>query len=416
MSTRGRVISASLIAVLALSPLLYVSPAASASKVEIEVWHRWSGRIQEALVSLLRDFEKKQPNVAVKEVGHPGEYIDLIQKMMANRAAGKQPPDLFVGGYNLLPYVATALKPIPIDRVGGREAQEVYKRYEPSILKLGAVDGQQMGLPFALSNIVLYYNMDLFREAGLDPNSPPKTWNDVFTLGKTIKEKTGKHPVAIQKIDNWPDQALIFSNGGKLLSDDRKCVAVNNPQAVEVYEMWARLHKEGLAPKATDEEVTASFTGGSIAMFATTIFRLSSFREQSRFELGVGPFPAFEGKRKALPGGGAAIMIFARYTAKQEAAWSLAKFLTSEEAMRPWTKLGYVPVIKGRFPMARGQEVANAQIRYFVPWLAWPGAAKGLEIDRMFLDRRTKIIYGDLDAREGLKELADAANALLGCK
>lgn len=416
MSGKARMLSALVLGVMVLS---LVSPGwsgAPAKPVEIEVWHRWSGSNQEALVGVLREFEKKQPNIAVKELGQAGEYIDLLQRMLANMAAGKQPPDLFIGGYNLMNYIGTEMKPIPMDQAGGADAQEVYKRFDPAVLKLGFFGGKQIGLPFALSNIVLYYNADLFKAAGLKADAPPKTWDEVVTVSKTIKDKTGKYPIVVQKIDNWSDQALIFSNGGKLLSDDGKCVAFNNPQAVDAYQMWAGLHKAGLAPKGTEEELMGSFTGGGIAMYATTIMRLASFRTQAKFELGVAPMPAFTGKPKALPGGGAAIMIFSKDPAKQKAAWEVAKYLVSEEGMRSWTKTGYLPVVKGNIPVPKGQEVAYAQMPNAVPWMSWPGGSTGLEIDKLFLDARTKIIYGELDAKGGLDKAAATANALLGCK
>jgi len=416
MSGKGRMLSFFVLGAMALSFVPSAWSAAPAKPVEVELWHRWSGPVQESLVGVLREFEKKQSTVVVKDQSQAGEYIDLLQRMIASLAAGKQPPDILIGGYNFMNYIGTELKPQPLDQLGGAEAQEVYRRYDPAVLKLGFFGGKQIGLPFALSNIVLYYNADLFKAAGLDAKAVPKTWDEVIAVSKTLKDKTGKYPVALQKIDNWPDQALIFSNGGKLLSDDGVCVAFNNPQAADAYQMWAGLHKTGLAPKGTDEELVASFTGGGIAMFATTIMRLSSFRAQAKFDLGVAPLPAFAGKPKSLPGGGAAIMIFSKDPAKQKAAWEVAKYLVSEEAMRSWTKTGYLPVVKGNIPIPKGQEPAYAQLPNAVSWLSWPGGAKGLEIDKLFLDTRTKIIYGELDAKEGLNKAAATANGLLGCK
>ncbi len=432
MSVKNKAVVISLLVTLVIVPLLAgcvtapTAPAASGApaaaatsapaKVEIQMWHRWSGATGDAAAKLARDFEATHPDITVKDVSQAGEYIDLLQKMNADMAAGKQPPDVLIGGYNFLNYIAAELKPVPMDQLGGAEAQAVFDRYDPSVLKLGAVNGQQIGLPFALSNIVMYYNADLFKAAGLDPNNPPKTWDEVTAQGMTLKEKTGKYAIAIQKVDNWPDQALIFSNGGQLLSADQKCVAFNNPQAVEAYQMWAKLHSDGLAPKITDEEANASFTAGNLGMWITTIFRLGTFRSQTTFDLGVAPLPAFDGKPTALPGGGAAIMVFAKDPAKQKAAWELAKYLTSQEAMASWTKTGYLNVIKAEVPVAKGQEVAYEQRARAVPWLSWPGGSKGLEIDRNFLSERTKIIYGDEDAKTGLdKAAADANSMLTGC-
>jgi hypothetical protein len=66
--------------------------------------------------------------------------------------------------------------------------------------------------------------------------------------------------------------------------------------------------------------------------------------------------------------------------------------------------------------MAKGQEVAYAQLPYSVPWLSWPGAAKGMEVDRIFLNTRNKIRFGEVSAKEGLEKATQQSNALLGCK
>ena len=389
---------------------------ANAAPVEIEVWHRWSGANQEALQAVIKEFQQKNTTIAVKEMGMPGEYVELLQKMIANIAAGKQPPDIFIGGYDYLNYIAEELKPVSTDVLGGTEAREVFGRFEPAVLKLGQVGNKQVGMPYAMSNIVTFYNPDLFRAAGLSPTAMPKTWSEVFAFGKTLKEKTGKYPIHIQDVSNWTDQALIFSNGGRYLSDDGKCVAFNNPEAAGALDMWAKLHAQGLSPKGTDAEMTASFTAGGIGMYVASIMKLASLRQNSKFEIGVAPFPTFEGKKPALPIGGAGLFVFSKDKAKQKAAWELVKYFVSEEGLRTWTKTGYLGPTKAKMPMAKGQEVAYSQLPYSVPWLSWPGAAKGMEVDRIFLNTRNKIRFGEVSAKEGLEKATQQSNALLGCK
>ena len=414
----GKVITAIACAALmgGWSVALLTPPSATAGTPEIEVWHRWSGANQEALQAVIKEFQQKNAAITVKEMGMPGEYVELLQKMIANLAAGKQPPDILIGGYDFLNYIADELKPIPMDVLGGNEAKEVFGRFEPAVLKLGQVGGKQVGMPYAMSNIVTFYNPDLFKAAGLNSTAMPKTWTEMFTLGKVLREKTGKFPVHIQDVSNWTDQALIFSNGGRYLSDNGKCVAFNNVEAVNALDMWARLHAQGLSPKGTDAEMTASFTAGGIGMYVASIMKLSSLRQNSKFDIGVAPFPAFEGKKPALPIGGAALFVFSKESAKQKAAWELVKYFLSDGGLRTWTKTGYLGPTKAKMEVAKGQEVAYAQLPNSVPWLSWPGAGKGMEVDRIFLNTRNKIRFGETGAKEGLERAAQQSNALLGCK
>lgn len=385
-----------------------------AKEVEIAVWHRWFGKFGGQIAGLLQEFDEKHPDIVVKETAVPGEYIELLQKMAASLAAGEEPPSILIGGYALLNYVSDELDPVVINKENfGAEAKEVLDGYLDATRKLAFYDGKQVGLPFALSNPVMYYNADIFKEAGLNPDKPPKTWAEIEEQGRIIKQKTGKYPIFIQNIDNWLDQALIFSNGGRFLTSDQTRVAFNGPEAVEAYEMWAGFVRDGLHPKMTWKEAQASFTGGDIAIQTTTIGFLSRYTQEANFDLRVSHLPTFGNKPMGVPCGGAALHILAKDPRKKQAAWELCKFLTSQEGMSKWVETGYVAPIKAKVPVAKGQEIAYDQLQNARPWAWWPGGEAGLEIDRIFLDMRTKIIWGEIGVKEGLDKAVDEANALL---
>ena len=79
--------------------------------VKLTLWHRWSGANSDYLAQVVRAFEAKNKNIKIDIIAKPGEYMQLLQSMVADIAAGNQPPDLFIGGYNLLDYIATELQP-----------------------------------------------------------------------------------------------------------------------------------------------------------------------------------------------------------------------------------------------------------------------------------------------------------------
>lgn len=411
----GKIVTV-LVLVLSFVPFIAFAAGAKEEKkvVEITVWHRWFGGFGGQISSLLKEFEEKHPDITIKETAVPGEYVELLQKMAASLAAGEEPPAVLIGGYNLINFVADELKPVLINEANfGSEAKEVLDRYYDTTRKLAYYKGEQVGLPFALSNPVMYYNADIFKAAGLDPNSPPKTWAEVAKQGRIIKEKTGIYPIFIQVIDNWLDQALTFSNGGSFLTPDRTHVAFNGPENVEVYEMWSGLVKEGLHPKMTDKETQASFTAGDIAMYTTTIGFLFRFGKEASFDLRVAHLPTFGNKPRGVPCGGAALHILTRNTEKKQAAWELCKFLTSQKGMSKWVKTGYVAPIRAKVAVEKGQEIAYNQLKDARPWAWWPGGAAGLEIDRVFLDMRTKIVWGEIGVKEGLDKAVATCNALL---
>ncbi len=407
-----------LISILLTLVLLMASACALAAEepVTLTLWHRWSGPNEAALLEVVAAFEAANPGVKIEVTGKPGEYFELLQKMIADLAAGVQPPDMFVGGYNLLNYITTELDPVPVDQIApSAEAyQALADRFEPAIWNLANPAGAQVGVPYALSNIVTFYNKDLIAAAGLTDADVPATWDQMPEVGKTIKEKTGKFAFSMQKVDSWPDLAMIYSNGGQLLSEDGEKVAFNNPEAVEAIGIWQNLYKEGLAPVCTDDEQMASFIAGDIAMYTASVMKLASLKNSAAFDVGVAMFPAFGDKPRKLPAGGAAIISFTADTqAKRDGIWAFMDFATTDEQMATFTKTGYLCVTKGDVPVAEGQQAAYDQIPFAVQWTAWPGGSAGLEIDRLYIDTRLSLIHGDGDVQAAYDKLVESCNNLL---
>ena len=397
--------------------MLSALPAFAASEpVTLSLWHRWSGPNEAALLEVVAAFEAANPQVKIEVTGKPGEYFELLQKMIADMAAGVQPPDMFVGGYNLLNYITTELDPVPVDQIApSAEAyQSLVDRFDPAIWALANAGGAQVGVPYALSNIVTFYNKDLFAAAGLSDADVPATWDKMDDVGQVIKDKTGKYAFAMQKVDSWPDLAMIYSNGGQLLSEDGEQVAFNNPEAVEAISIWQNLYKQGLAPICTDDEQMASFIAGDIAIYTASVMKLSSLKNSAAFDVGVAMFPAFGDKPRKLPAGGAAVISFTADTqAKRDAIWAFMDFATTDEQMTTFTKTGYLCVTKGKVPVAQGQEAGYEQIPFAVQWTAWPGGSAGLEIDRQYIDTRLSLIHGDGDVQSAYDKLVETCNDLL---
>jgi multiple sugar transport system substrate-binding protein len=400
------------VAAVALS-LVLTSPLAYAAKIEVEIWHRWTGAQQEVLQEVLKAFAAKQSDIAVKEVSVPGEYVDLMQKILARYAAKQTPPDVLVPGYNFLSYTIQELHPIPIDDIAGAEAKSVYGRYTPSVLKIGQSGGKQYGLPFALSAAILYLNPKLIEAAGLNVQTPPKTWAEVLSWGETITKKTGKPALFISTPDTFLMQSLIESAGGQFLQNG--CPKFNSPEALAAMEMWRRGYQENLIPRISYPEAMLSFTGGNIAMMATSIMHLRSWVQQAQFPLKTAILPRFGDKPVHSAGGGAALVVLAQAKERQKAAWELLKFMASEEAMRIWVKTGYLNPLQVSVPQIEGQAPAYAAVPNLVGWVSWPGS-RGPEVDKLMLNWRDKILYGEVGAKEGLdKAVAEISPLLPGC-
>lgn len=172
----------------------------------------------EATKELIADFEKKFPNIKVETVAVPSN--EIMSRVQADIVAGKQ-PDVAQLVFRDLIYIASDLGANALeDMVDAKELKDQLTGMIPQGLELGKVDGKTYGLAYTFSTPILFYNGDLFKQADLDPDKPPRTWDDVAAAGKAIKEKTGKNgffPGAYGPTDGtFVYQSIVMSNGGKV--------------------------------------------------------------------------------------------------------------------------------------------------------------------------------------------------------
>ena len=289
--------------VILLALVIAVSSASFALAEEqttITLWHRWSGTNEEILNQCVAQFEEQNPGIKFEITAKAGEYFELLQSMIADAAAGNEKPDIFVGGYNLLNYIASELQPTNVDELAPsqEELDALYANYTPEMLALSNVGGEQIGLPLAVSNMVMYVNMDICEEAGLTEEDIPTTWEEVMTVCETIKNNTDHYGMYVQLPDNWGDQGLIFSAGGEMLNEDKTRVNFTNEGCIKAIQMWQDLYTNGYAPVCTDAEAMANFSAGDIAMQCTTIMKINTFGEYVTYDLKIAECPGFEGQTK----------------------------------------------------------------------------------------------------------------------
>ena len=406
------------------------SPSWAQASVTLQYWHINTEAFGlPAVRELIKEFERRNPDIRVEERYNPNAYTGLLQNLQAALAAGN-PPDVVQMGYLYVRYAAKNLPFVPIEDLAKRFGGERHlRRFPPNIMALGQVEGTLVGMPYSLSNIVAYYNADLFRRAGLDPDRPPSTWEGWRRAARQIKERTGKYGLYLILLDdNWAIEALIRSNGGSLLlcQDGFYRTGVDRKEAVEALNTWAGLVKEGLALGALLQQGEQAFLAGEAAAFMTTIARRAGLQEQTkgRFELRATRFPTFGGKPPQLPGGGNVLMVFSRDPKKQEAAWRFIQFLTSPEGFTIWTKgTGYVPLLPevARDPrylkdfMEKNpiQRVASDQLPFTAPWTSFPGV-NGLAASQALFRATQKALFGQATAEAALKEAAGEINRLIG--
>ena len=153
-----------------------------------------AGNGADATRKMIAEFEALNPNIKVK--GVPVAPQDLATRIQADIVAG-QPVDLSQMTFAALGFATENLGAQPLeDIVPAAELSAHFTGMVPNGLELGRLGGKTYGLAYTFSTPVLFYNADLFKKAGLDPNTPPTTWAELKEMGLQIKEKTDALPLA----------------------------------------------------------------------------------------------------------------------------------------------------------------------------------------------------------------------------
>ncbi|TCO54729.1 ABC transporter substrate-binding protein [Actinocrispum wychmicini] len=376
---------------------------------------------------LIAKFRQKFPNITVtaqKPQGNsPNPASDTVSSVQSQLVTG-HPPDVVQLGFSDLDFTVHGLHAQPLDDLFGKDAVQrnftgAKHPYAPTARTLGDWDGKTYGVPFVFSTPVLYYNATLFGQAGLDPNSPPKTWDSVKDAALAIKAKTGKDGVYLDCLTkaakDWCLQSLVRSNGGQVISADRRSLTFADDPAVRTVTMAKGLVDAGASPKLTQQQADEAFARGDIGMILETSALQGTFIKgaKDKWDLRASGEPSF-GTRPVVPtNSGASLFLLANDPAKQRAGWELIKFLTSEDAyVTIASKIGYLPLRTGLVDDPAGlKEWATKnplirpnldQLATMEPWTSFPGNSY-LQIRDGMMAAVEKVVYQGADPASTLK-------------
>lgn len=387
----------------ALQPAFEVS---AQEKVEIEYWHpNADTQGGQTVIELVEAFNASQDEVEVTQVYNSGMYQGLMQNLQTSAAAGSTPAIVQIG-WSYREYFANNFgftEPQTIvDQAFPDDANYIGEKFAENIHALATTnDGLQAGLPYSLSVPVLYLNMDILNEAGVEPESLT-TWEAVREAGNTISENTDYEGLYIaEAADNWNVQAMLESNGSKVITDGQASFA--DEQGIATYQFYQDMVNEGSVLHAPSDQGQQAFVSGEVGMAHMTIAQRTNVTSNGSFESMAVASPAFEGQEVNVPAGGSMLVVTATEPEQQEAAWKFMKFLYEADSIAAWTEgTGYVPATTDATENAELDTLLNedpffnaayATIDALVPWAPFPGAS-GLEVEQILIDLRDTILNG----------------------
>jgi multiple sugar transport system substrate-binding protein/sn-glycerol 3-phosphate transport system substrate-binding protein len=401
------------------------SEASNDELVTIEYWHvNADTQGGQTVNKLVEEYNNSQDEVKVVAKFNPDMYKGLMQNLQAS-VASNTIPDVVQVGWAFKDYFAENFQytdPVDLVKEVKPEESDYFEKYFLSnIMQLSEKDGKYVGIPYSLSNPVLYLNKDLLREVGLNEDGPT-TWTELKDFAKKIKDETGKYGFYLQEpADSWATQALLESNGANVITDGKASFA--SDEGVVAYQLYQDMVVDDeSALHLPWEQGIQSFIDGNVGMVYTTIAQRNNIQSNAEFDVTAVESPSWEGKELKLPAGGAMLAVTSQDAKKKAATWDFLEFLYSVESIAEWTKgTGYVPPRNDVAESEDGLKTfleentmmtpAIEQMDGMVSWTSFPGDA-GLEAEQKLLDMRDKILAGS-DIKKTMEETQEEINRLL---
>ncbi|MFC4619389.1 extracellular solute-binding protein [Camelliibacillus cellulosilyticus] len=339
--------------------LLAVIPFATAcsnktgsnGKVTITYWQYTFPEKVTEIKSLIKKFEKDNPNIKVVAQDFP--YDQYNQKIAAAMHAGKG-PDIMNLFYGWLPQYEQEgyIQPIPKDFMSTKDIDDYYI----PMIQSSKIDGKYYGLPVAVRSLALFWNKELFKKAGLDPEKPPKTWDELKDMAKKMTKikSNGQYE---QEGFAWNvngqgyhtfEEVLLRQWGVTPFSDDGKKVLWNSsPAGLDAFTYWINMtKKDKLGEESFGQDYNTAFRAGKAGMMIDGSFSIAATKEAAKFDWGVTTLPVKEeGGVKSNYGSYWTNSIAKGVKGdKLKAAEKFLKFLIKEDTQKEWLdKVGELP-------------------------------------------------------------------------
>ncbi len=354
---RHRCIRNGLFAILAtmLAAQIGFSPAMAQAPTEVSFYYPVAvgGPITKIIDGLAAGFEKENPGIKLKPI-YSGSYQDSITKALTAVKSGEPPVTSILLSTDMFTLIDEgAIQPFD-DLVKTPEDKAWLKSFYPAFMENSQTGGKTWGIPFQRSTIVLYYNKELFKEAGLDPNRPPANWKEMTEYAQKLTKRDASGKVTQWGVQipssgfpYWLFQALAIQNGGILMNSAGTQTFYDKKEVIDALQYWVdlvnkyKVHPEGIVEWGTTPK---DFFEKKVAMIWTTTGNLTNVKNNAKFDFGVAMLPA--GKQRGSPTGGGNFYLFTKSTpAQRAAAFKFIKWATTPERAAQWgIDTGYVAV------------------------------------------------------------------------
>jgi multiple sugar transport system substrate-binding protein len=383
-------------------------------KVVLQFWQFWTDAdTRPVMARLLEKFEQENPDidVAMTEL----TWNDGHEKIVVAFTSGTEPDVLELGSDWVPEFSSQGVLAEVTDEAAA--LREDYLLWDPVLYQ-----DKVYGFPWTLDSRAMFYNRELMRRAGLDPDRPPETWPELLR--------------AVQAIDALDEQTygfgansgerhrlykkflpFLWSNDGKILSDDWQRCLLDRPESVQALEFYLKLTRHGMVE--TQKMLDRAFMAGQIGFWQSGGWLISLIgKEAPDLDYGVAlvPRPSRErGESRSFAGG--EYLVISKRSKQRDAALRLIRFLISPEHALELTKAhkGATPAARSAFddPYFANDPRLSVFNKQLLTSVMPPMHPKWVYMEEAIERAVEKAMYGKASAAEALQEATEKINELL---
>ena len=418
MKRRSRLL-ACLVAVAIVTGLLGAATLAEEEKISLVVWEMYGP--DRGMDQWAEQFNQSQDQITVQDEFQVS-HTELMQKLQVVAASGTELPNLVLIDMFYAPVVdglvdgLVDLNPYLDQEEGMRED------FYDNLREYSNIEGRQISLHAYANNLILYYNKALFAEAGLDPDTPPATWDELVEYAQKLTKdgQWGFHNTAYSdsyyETISWNYQTYAWQNGAEVWTEDFHA-AMNTPEGIEALKYMSDLvNNYKVATTAPPEN---GFQLGKIAMVVDGTWMNNDYQTNLGDDLAAAPLPA--GKEMATNTGGEHWMILPSTTQEEDASWEYLKFMLSPEIVINICSMGgQVPTLKSIAESDAFMEFANERPGILASLNSMPYARmraaspKYGQASEAISGYIQQAIFGTMSAEDACAQMESAWNSAMG--
>lgn len=425
-------------AVLAVAPTAACSndksDASSAGDKSLEIVYWNYGPAAESGNKATADaFMAANPGTTVTLTPVTGENWGTYYANVATLIASGKRPDLMVISGEGAQFVHANNLVLPINKYLGKDpdAKALTGDIAQGLIDGFTVKGDVVTLTYGWNDMVVYYNTDVFKKAGVDPPKADWTWADFEATAKKLTKDTNGDGKPDRYGFTWASNEIfpgimpwVANAGGNLTSDDVCTATVDTPQVDKAVSYLENLVKEGVSPAPMPmSDVFTRFQNGQIAMFGAGRWPIATFLPKFK-DFDIQLYPKGDTYKTVFGGAGYPIL---KSSKNPDLAWEYQKFTVSTDIEKQYVGTPDKPgdSIPSRRSLAQtiskvGVPPANSDLFYdsidkYPTLVPYPAPAKYSAFESTVLRHLQLIFAGEKSVADGLKDMQTELSTIVTC-